>query len=1316
MRRIRQDLGFVALKIEGGILPAEFLRKVVALEAKGQSAKDYNLPKGPTLKDEIGRAWRIASAEWHEYQQNRQRKDLDRKKITTDWITTLLKVVLGHEDLREECTDHIGDRAFPISHSSMMGMVPIVVTDHEHGLDKSDSLFGDDGRKRSPHALVQEYLNAKSECLWGLISNGLIVRLLRDNPSLTRPAFIEADLERMFEEQLYADFAAFWLIFHGSRFEARDGQPSSCKMEQWRQEGHETGERALSDLRKGVTIALKELGNGFLQHKENDALRSSLHAGEISPSGFYRELLRLVYRMLFLFTVEERDLVHPKEAGEEARLLYLHGYSMARLRNCALMRRNHDAHVDLWEAFRIAVNNFGIGEKALGLPALGGLFSKEQCPYLDNSTVSNAYLLRAIQALSFFRSGNLLSRVNYRDMDTEELGSVYESLLELHPYIDVERSPWSFGFVGQDNGEATRGSERKLSGSYYTPQALVDELIKSALEPVIDDIKSRNGDNPRDALLRLRVIDPACGSGHFLLAAARRLAVEVARLDAGGDSTDEQLRRHALREVVRHCIYGVDKNPLAVELCRTALWIETVEPGKPLTFLDGHVRCGNSLIGLFSPEVLHAGIPKEAYKTMAGDTDEIAKSICRRNKPSGQVHVVQGNLFDPNSLKEASVLAANLDGMSEDSLSEVERKKQVWEEAQAKVARSGEEARANLFVGAFFAKKTREFSELVPISEDLERISMGLVGRNDVLEYSRKLANEYGFFHWYLAFPEIFGKDNESKGFDVVLGNPPWDKVQPEEQQFFAVLSPDIATADGAKRKKLIDKLAAENKLLHTQWIAYKREIEAQAQFIKTSKQFELANEGRLNTYSLFTERAWHLISERGRSGLVVQSGLATDDSNKELFGKLVKTKALDSFFDFENKLGLFPAVHREQRFCLLTVRGKGWVTAPAKFACWLTSVDDLADQSKMFELDSEAFIRMSPNTGSCPMFRSRMEAELVIEMYKRTGVIRDDHNRRESWPLSFVQFINMTSDSEKFVEAVDAIKDNVHKNMVAVYEGKLTQIYDHRAATFLDNDGKLIDGEKPREITEAEHRDPKVSVFPRYFMRDADFRTFLKELKWNRNWFACFHDIANPNNERTAIFSVVPLSAVGNSIPIIVGDLSAADICCFIAAGNSLAFDFVARRRIGSRHLNFFVLYQLPMPMCSKTEEVVFWSKPQDLKSWVMPRVLELSFTSWDLAPFARDCGYDGPPFRWDSERRLLIRCELDAAYFHLYGIGRDAACYIIDNFGLLKRNEESLFGEYRTKRLILECYDAMALTITSGKKYQSPLIPPVADAIAAH
>ncbi|MBM3272707.1 SAM-dependent DNA methyltransferase, partial [Candidatus Kaiserbacteria bacterium] len=756
----RSDLNLDALRIEGSLLPAEFVQKLLELKADHQSATDYGIPPGLNLKDEVGRYWRIATALWADFKARSAKPGANPDKLAqSHWLVPLFTRVLGFEAWTPTSGEEIDERRFPLTHK--LGAAPLLLVPHTVDLDRSDACFAPEGRRRSPHATVQELLNASHAALWGIVCNGHTLRLLRDNPSLTRPAYIEADLARIFEEERYADFVALWLLAHGTRFgNGTDGHHERLPiLEHWHGQAQETGERALEKLRDGVTDALRQLGNGFLAHPANTELRAALNDNRLDKGDFFKQLLRLVYRLILLHTAEDRGLLHAPKATPEQRELYANGYSADRLRERALKSRA-DRHADLWQGLQVTLRGLANGAEPLGLPALGGLFAADKCPDLDAAELPNKALLAAVKALCFFRSGAVLARINYRDMDTEELGSVYESLLELQPAINVDANPWRFGFIGDEAEGEARGSARKLTGSYYTPDSLVQELIKSALEPKIAE--ALKAPDPRAALLALKVIDPAAGSGHFLLAAARRIAAEVARLDAESDIPEAQAFRHALREVVAHCIYGVDLNPLAVELCQTALWLETLEPGKPLGFLDHHVRHGNSLVGILDPAIMKEGIPDKAYTALSGDD----KPTCTALKKSNRTQV--SNSRAPALLLAADALAkahVALDAMPEDTVDAIAAKRAAFAQAEADAQLGRERLRANLFCAAFFAPKSAANAQKVPLSGDLVRAAEGQPMRPGVVELTRELAEEYHFFHWRLAFPEVFAQG----GFDVVL-------------------------------------------------------------------------------------------------------------------------------------------------------------------------------------------------------------------------------------------------------------------------------------------------------------------------------------------------------------------------------------------------------------------------------------------------------------------------------------------------------------------------------------------------------------------
>ncbi len=1180
MASVRQSRGFTALKIEGAILPPDFLQTVATLEASRQAGGDYGLSKSLAIKEEIARYWRIANDLHARHARRRQRSDLTATQVgLEEWLIPLLRTVLGYEDLAAAEPAELGGRVFQLTHRACGNAVPLLLATPEVDLDRADPRFGRDGRRQAPHGLMQEYLNAEETALWGLVSNGSKLRILRDNPSLTRPACIEADLDLLFAEELYPDFAAFWLAAHASRLRPADDKPTSCIIESWRKEAHETGERVREHLRDGVTDSLRRMGAGFLRHPANDRLRGALASGELSTEGYFQQLLRLVYRLLFLFAAEERGLLHAPDADDARRAVYAEGYALSRLRERALRRRHYDRNQDLWRGLLVTFRALAEGAPGLGLPALGGLFRTDECPELDRAAIANKDLLEAIRTLAFFRSGAALARVNYRDMDTEELGSVYESLLELRPVIDVDAEPWTFAFAGDADGKGSaesgagskaKGSQRKLTGSYYTPPALVAELVRSTLDPVIRQAVDSRPEDPRAAVLALNVVDPACGSGHFLLAAARRLAIEIARIDSADDTVDEAARQQALREVVQHCIHGVDRNPLAVELCRTALWMETIEPGKPLTFFDAHILHGDSLIGVLDPEVLENGIPAEAYKPLTGDDKAVCRDLKKRNRESGQQ-----NLFDQDAEPDAAGPGPDLEAMPEETLAEVERKRAAWRDAIRDPEHASRKLQADLFVGAWFAPKTEETRETVPQTQDLQRLAAGHPQRRGVADLATALADQHDVFHWPLAFPGIM----QAGGFDAVLGNPPWGRLKLKEKEFFATRSPEIASAPNqAARRKLIQRLDREDappadKALFRQFQAAKRNADAASQFARTSGRFPLTGVGDINTYAVFAETFEEILGPRGRAGLIVPTGIATDKTTSEFFEHLVSRRRLVSLFDFENRKKAFPGIDSRIKFCLLTVGGEAGPVSEARFAFFLHQAEHLKEAERRFTLSAEDFALFNPNTRTCPIFRTRRDMEIARKMYRRAGVFwREASGTREEdnpWGVSFQRMFDMSNDSGLFrtrTEMEDAgwrlegnvfvrfaREDEEKERYLPLYEAKLFHQYDHRFATFDGVSEEDIRNGAAREMTAKEKSDPNSTVIPRYWVPEEEVTKRLErrvenmigtlELELDQNWIRTGSEldrkiptkpairlVARATDQRTTCCAPLPIPVLGHN------------------------------------------------------------------------------------------------------------------------------------------------------------------------------------------
>lgn len=1436
-------LNLPTLRLEGGLFLPDVLEKAALGTARLQADADYGIPKGLKQKDEYSRAFQIASAQWKHFEKQMERADLDAAHATATFVTELLRDALGYPAVGASTGITVGDRHYTVTHIASNGLgaqLPIVIAPHSLGLDEADPRYGvrhADGsasgtRKKSPFQLMQELLNASPDHQWGLVTNGKTIRLLRDAATLTRPSYLDIDMADLLSGQRYAEFAYAWRLLHASRAGLQATSDSQAHApvvwEAWREAGQEEGTRVRNGLRLGVTQALLTFGNGFLQHSANDALRLALQNGELTKEAYFAQLLRLIYRLIFVFSIEERGLL--KDANGQTNAAYTQGYALARLRDMALRRRARNRFDDLWQSMRIVFKGLNHGEPRLGLPALGGLFSTSQCPALDVAELSNAHLLATMQSMRWTaQAGGSLAPIDYRNMGVEELGSVYESLLELVPEVDLPAR--TFGFVGLTSEGSTAGNERKLTGSYYTPDSLVQELIQSALVPVIDQRIAAQPDNPVDALLSIKVCDPACGSGHFLLAAARKLAERLAALRSDDGVVTPAAYRHALREVIARCIYGVDRNPMAIELARTALWLEGFEEGRPLSFLDHHLQVGDALLGLTDLKALENGIASDAFKQLTDDDKEVCKNLSKintaalrqiqRERDSGQLSLKFTNQGGLELLRV-------IESMASETPEQLTAKEEAYRQFLQQSHNTNLARAADLFVAAYLLPKTLATELQVPTTATLIN-EFGLEEKDEAHHLQVMAAiqacKEAYVFHWPLAFPQVFA----SGGFDCLLGNPPWEMLQLDPQEFFATRAPEIANAQHmAARDKMIELLRLNNPVLHTAYKGAVRRTEASQAFIHISGRFPTSGFGRLNLAYLFAELFLDLKRSAGRSGVVVPSGIATDSFSQHLFNKIADGN-LVSFFDFENSAAIFPGVHRSYKFCLLTL-GE---STEASFGCFLTNVSQLSDTRRIFRLSKNDFELLNPNTGACPVFRSNQDAELTKMIYRNVPVLWREATEIVSevnpWGLKFMLMFMMNTDSNKFV-------NHPAPGVLPLFEAKLIHQFDHRWATYTE-------GGDSRDMTLAEKQDPAQTARPRYwvderevlvrvanvparlakawllthsegansaniplpkslefavaswlvgqFMRQtmahdatADSLTkneFAQVLQGAQNaleerypslaatlraagvegksaakvfatwseedrgvpisqheiddvkswmssdvarsteqerldallgvvdvwlkrrspkWIFGWRGITNATNERSVIGSVVPLSGMGNSCHLLQfsAGIKTSLIALFIVNVTSLVFDFVARQKIGGVNFNFFIPKQLPVLSPDRYTEA-------DLE-YIVPRVLELTYTSHDLAAWAQDLGHSGPPFSFNPERRAQLRAELDAYYARLYGLTRDELRYILDpadvmgddypseTFRVLKNGELREFGEFRTQRLVLEAWDRLTQT----------------------
>lgn len=1321
--RISKNNTFQTIRSEGGLLPSDLLQRLSGRDKDipGVSESSYHL-SGEKLNEAINRSWNRLSGAWKAFQ-NGLADVPDAEPATSvtreKWLLPLFEE-FKFGRLQTSKAHTIDSKTYPISHG--WGHLPIHLIGAHVDLDlRSQGVAG--ASRSSPHSMVQEFLNRSDDHLWAVVSNGLKLRILRDNITLTRQAFLEFDLAAMFEGESYSDFAVLWMVCHQSRVEAEN--PNLCWLEKWSQFAEESGTRALEKLREGVEQAIESLGRGFLAHPANTELRQKLVSGELDKQDYYRQLLRLIYRFIFLFVAEDREQLLVPDAHKSSRQHYADYYSLSRLRNLA-ERRIATQHTDLWKSLTLLFDLLGEkGCPALGLPALGSfLWSGKATAAFDGAAIANRDLLRAIYRLSFVQDASVRRSVDYRNLGAEELGSIYEALLEMHPQIDLGAKTFALATAA--------GNERKTTGSYYTPTSLVNCLLDSALDPVI--AQAAKSENPEQALLDLKICDPACGSGHFLIAAAHRLAKRLATVRTGDEEPSPEETSKALRDVIGRCIFGVDINPMAVELCKVSLWMEAMEPGKPLSFLDHHIQCGNSLLGA-TPALISRGIPDAAFKPITGDDKAIAATHKKDNKDARKEGDKKGQeLFDYSVQEPAAKYgkdihgaACQLEEIPDADLDDILIKEKRYRELIRSSSYENAYLLADAWCAAFVYPKDEEHQfaplhtgELLKIERNPHSVNPNL--RDEI----KQLAERYQFLHWHLAFPQIFQpKETVDEddvlgwegGFDCVLGNPPWDKINLKDEEYFAERFPNIAMAKTkSQRKKLIENLSISEPEEYIKYLNVQEEHDRISHYFRNSNTFPKTGVSRVNLYSVFAEKADQITNNSSRNGLVIASGIATDDNNKALFNSLMAAKRLYCFWDFENREKLFPDVDSRYRFCIFIFCGSASNIKNAQFACYLRNTNEIYDKDRIYWMAHNDVENLNPTTKTCPTFRRSGEAEIAKVIYKRMPVWIT-HEKSPIWPGTPKTPFNMSNDSDLFMETNHEI--NLNKSS-PVYESKYIHQHNHRYAS---------NGIKNEcvETNSNQLSDSEFSVKTRYQIKTADLR-----LRYQNQWYCGYRMITNATNERTSIASIIPESAVGHSLSIM-DEIDAGNAAVLTSCINSFVFDYCSRQKVSGTNFSHWIWKQMPILSQEQLQE----RSPAHavtMGQFIFSRSLELTFTSYDLKQFSKECSYTGPPYIWDDSRRFILKCEVDAVFFLIY-LGdaviwdeggekllesfpspRDAVAYIMETFPIVKRKDEKAHGDYRTKDTILEIYDAMLEAQHTGQAYQTRLDPPPGDIRAAH
>lgn len=1363
---------YTSIHIYGHLLSDDILHSVERDgNFVGNTQQDYGIDA--SVDQSIDYVWSSLRNDWNFYKERSLANDPYGTRRARDLISRLLSS-LGYELKQNSTNTVIEGQSFDITYfADNIASLPIIVIGDLTGdsdidtLDRCSLDFRAKGaqRRRSPHATMLEYLNS-TECVYGIVANGQTLRIIRNSGQLVKLTYIEFDLRRMLDEDKYSEFRLMFRLLHASRYRTTGDEP--CVMERWFNMSIESGNRIRAGLSEAVQHAMERIGNAAFTGEQNEALRQAFSDGDVDAVKFNKELIHFIYRLLFLFIIEDRGLVYQIPGPDHPDYdricrhqdVYSKFYAASRLRSLSEVAylRTSD-YADLWQGlmdtFRLFEDeSFG---STLSIKPLGGvLFGGDTLHWLKQCTISNKDVLAAFAALNQFNDerGQVV-KINYSALDVEEFGSVYEGILEMQPFVQQAQAPanWAFGFVG--------GLDRKSTSSYYTRPDLVQNLIRTTLEPVIKEriAKLKTPEEKVRSLLSMKVCDAASGSGHIVLAMARTIAWYVSTIRTGEDNPASLDYREALREVIARCVYAVDYNPDAVELCKVVLWIEGYCAGRPLSFLDHHIRCGNSVVGITDLNTLLDGVPKEAF---TADNKDALKKIRDLNKKAlddvrlvrdalnilgRQAKVVNpslfGDQFSISTITEEQVGLAQhvreISELPETTLLETITKQKQWEDLMVSPRVECLRRACDIYTYAFYKQFNNDeltndgtgnadFSALpytrtvYQALEEIRELENPTTDYKPLPEQFKQevadVARRQSFFHWCVEFPEVFAYDG---GFDVMCGNPPWDKLQMEEEKWFIGKDNDVVNAaNQAARKKKIAALEITNPALFEEYQRARANIASQSSFIKNSGRFDLSNHGKLDYYPLFAEHCLNCSKEAW--GLIMPTGIATSDSNKAFFSKIIDENRLISMFDFENKEKLFD-IHPEYKFSIFTAGGAQDKPRKVHAGFWLTRIDHLLDPNRIYTLQTDDFALLNPNTKTCPVFRTSRDASLTAKIYHKSHILFNEQDGVNPWNVKFGSMFNMSTDSGLFstyeqLTASSAVLDGnkfILKDgtiYVPLYEGKMFYIYNHHYGNW------PTVGERPFAIDTPpinELRNPQSNIIPWYWVPLHEVTNRLIKTnadgdvvwEWTHKWIIGFRDITTATTERTFMTALIPDAfGVGHTATLLYVERGCMPGLILLGIMSSLVFDYVAKQKCGRLHMSIFIVKQLPVLAPEQIPEATQWE--------IAKRVAQLCYFNHDLDGWAEEMWDEmnaaqraelpqlgsKQPFIFDPDRRAVLQAELDAIFAHLYGLTTDELRYILDpedvcgpgcineTFRVLKDNETRLYGEYRTKRLVLAAW----------------------------
>ncbi len=1228
----------------------------------------------------------------------------------------------------------------------------------------------------SPSAQIQEYLrqfwqSTGGRVKWGILTNGETWRLYRaTGPGPdgkfypTQDKWFELKLSECIDDAGKEQRRLFLLFFHRDAFRVSD-------------DGYCFLDRALAEAENYVQSVVDNLYDAVFSEVYPRLIEAFYRAEpDADPDEIQQAALTLLYRLLFLMYAEDRRLLPTGDAN----------YNRVSLRS---LRRTMLGELATNQPFTSRVPVYWLrlqelfdwidqGERSVRLPAYnGGLFSRQSSELLARVQLPDASLASIVNNLGAAPVNGLDEKVlvNFRDLSVRQLGSLYEELLERRPVVrddqvELQLQPYA----------------RKDTGSYYTPPELVRLIVEQTLGPLVreredefrhlaqslaSDTRPRNARrreleaaDPAEAVLLLKVLDPAMGSGHFLVAALDYLTEEIDRLVGyaaevadwlpadgpyvsplqgrienvkaeiqrqaaanGWDVVPDDLTDRAVirRMALKRCIYGVDLNPLTVELAKMSLWLHSFTVGAPLSFLDHHLRCGDSLVGgwleqtgediravgqLFAGNVI-SGLTAAANEIRSieqlNDTDiaEVKESATLFNSMEQTVQPLRNMV---NFFAGLRWMAAGENARPLALWRPRQLRRQIGEEytaglewwslqdrgAQLNLLQSGPDAISD-------ADRTADNFD----AEAFDRFA-------DLWRSAQRLAAQRRMLHWELDFPGVFdGWQPRRGGFDAIIGNPPWEVVKLQEVEWFRPRRPDIALATPASRRRaMIAQLEADGDPLYLDYSEALEQADTMRRCGRASGDYPLLSGGDTNLYWLFMERVAALGNPNSVTALLTPSGIYADRSAARFFRSIVEANRLLALYDFENRRGpgrgeFFPDVDDRFKFCTMIVGGTSRTADEVHCGFLLHDPPKDTDTERLLTMRATDFALVNPNTGTAPIFLNRRDADIALAIYRSHPVLGSENGDIATHNVitRFATVAHMTNDSGEFRTAEQLVSEGYYpvelnryrmgtQEMLPLFQSRMIHQYDHRLNAVGFNPQNVYNPYINVPITEEQHRNPLFYSRPHYWIHE----NFVSGKFPDTPAYAIgFRNNARTQDERTLISTVVPWAGYGHSLPIMIADSAEVanvfnDLAPLWAANfSSFAMDFVAKRKLQGTNMSYYILEQLPVITRAAYDRRIGDTTAAEL---VRDHVLRLCYTAWDLQPFAQAQGYEGEPYRWDVAERRHLRARLDALYFILYGLDRDDAAYVMDSFPITRRNDEREHGgRYLTKELILAYMNAL-------------------------